>query len=281
MTPNSDKNTLENESCSGIARVNLTAVVAAIGTDTFMPALYSAILDLVNADHVTLFVFDSTFVPYFGGGFSKDQSALTKKISGIYRKSLYYQFDPAGDYIGDYIEEGAGSDMTAPLVQQLHAKDITNDAYRKEIYEDHGLLDRLSLVDHLKQKWFILNLYRDEASGYFSSADVGAVRAEAVFLAACVKKHLSASKPEAWINQTVLPVGQLETLVASLPASLSQREMEVCARAMQGLTREAIALDLAVSQPTVATFMRRAYSKLNISSLNELFALCLTYNKAS
>jgi len=41
------------------------------------------------------------------------------------------------------------------------------------------------------------------------------------------------------------------------------------------MTGEGIGLDIGVQPATVATLRKRAYAKLNISTLNELFALCL------
>jgi DNA-binding CsgD family transcriptional regulator len=74
---------------------------------------------------------------------------------------------------------------------------------------------------------------------------------------------------------------QLEQMVAGLDGGLSPREVQVCARALRGMTREGIGLDLGVKTSTVNTLSQRAYRKLNISSLNELFALCLSGPKES
>ena len=60
-----------------------------------------------------------------------------------------------------------------------------------------------------------------------------------------------------------------------LAERLSRREAEACARALIGVTNLGIALDLGVKESTVATLRRRAYRKLGISSLQELFLLCL------
>lgn len=73
----------------------------------------------------------------------------------------------------------------------------------------------------------------------------------------------------------------LEQMIAGLHGGLSPREIQVCARALLGMTRRGIGLDLGVKTTTVNTLSRRAYQKLNISSLNELFALCLADVRAS
>jgi DNA-binding CsgD family transcriptional regulator len=58
-------------------------------------------------------------------------------------------------------------------------------------------------------------------------------------------------------------------------ARLTEREADVCARIVLGMSTTGIALDLRISKNTVATLRKRAYDRLGISSQNELFAICL------
>lgn len=246
-------------------------LVTSLGTDDFFKYFSRALGKLLPIDHVALFAFDNAFVPHFIIGDSRGEGAITSRISKLYEKKSYYHHDPSLKWV----ERNTKDDSSIPLLHQMHAEDIKDEAYRRNIYEDNALLDRLSLIDHDKQNWFILNFYRDVGNGFFSEQEVGLINKESCLIAAFVKRHLSLLPPIGWDDKTILPIEKLEELMAGLGGDLSKREMEVCARAMQGLTREAIALDLGVKPPTVATFMKRAYGKLSISSLNELFALCL------
>jgi len=245
-------------------------MVMSLGEDDFLPCLTRMTADILYADHVTLFVFDPDFVPHFIDGTSRGEGTITSKLGKMYETSFYYQHDPNLKWIGT-----GHRDKNIPLLQQLHACDIGNASYRKNIYEDNGLLDRLSLIDHEKRRWFILNFYRNVENDYFSKKDVGRLQRQAGVIAAFVKRHLSFSPVLEWDAETIPSIDRLESLVSGLGDILSKREIQVCARVMQGLTREAVSLDLGLKQPTIATFLRRAYAKLNISSLNELFALCL------
>ncbi len=246
-------------------------LVMALGRDDFFQHFSGALDRLLPVDHVTLFVFDHAFVPHFIAGTSRGEGSITSRLSQLYEKSSYYYHDPSLKWVGQKSDE----DEAIPLLLQMHAEDIKDEGYRKNIYEDNGLLDRLSLIDHEKQKWFTLNFYRDVESGYFTEQDREVISVEACLISALVKRHLSFSVPTEWDAKTIPPIEKLEGLVSKLGGDLSKREIEVCARVMQGLTREGVSLDLGIKQPTVATFMRRAYTKLDISSLNELFPLCL------
>lgn len=249
-------------------------LVMSIGKDNFLSHLDTALSTVLPVDHITLFVFDTLFVPHFVAGTSRKENGLTSRLSRLYEKSFYYSHDPTLQSIGR-------QDNTAPLLQQLHAKDIQNPSYRKIIYEDNNLLDRLSLIDHDQQKWFVLNLYREGERGYFNKENIRRLQKESVLIAAFVKRHLSSVQFHQWNARTIPPIAKLENLVASINDRLSKREIEVCARVMQGLTREGVSIDLNIKPPTVATLMRRAYQKLGISSLNELFALCLARQSLS
>ncbi len=56
---------------------------------------------------------------------------------------------------------------------------------------------------------------------------------------------------------------------------LSPRELQICEGIVLGKSSTAISLELGIAQSTVDTYRRRAYVKLNISSQNELFSLCI------
>ena len=71
------------------------------------------------------------------------------------------------------------------------------------------------------------------------------------------------------------PIEWLENLVTDLGYGLTPREIEVCARALSEMTHAGIALDLGIKPTTVVTLVQRAYARVNISTLNELFGLCL------
>lgn len=58
---------------------------------------------------------------------------------------------------------------------------------------------------------------------------------------------------------------------------VTAREAEICAYIAMGYTTFAIGLVLGISQNTVATHRKRAYSKLKLSSQAELFQACLRY----
>ena len=58
-----------------------------------------------------------------------------------------------------------------------------------------------------------------------------------------------------------------------LDRGLTARELDVMARAIIGMTAEGTALDINVKKSSVVTYRKRAYERLGVSSLPELFRL--------
>jgi DNA-binding CsgD family transcriptional regulator len=51
---------------------------------------------------------------------------------------------------------------------------------------------------------------------------------------------------------------------------LSDRELDVCARVMTGMTYDGIAVDLGLKVPTVKTYRNRAFERMGIRFRSEL-----------
>jgi len=74
-----------------------------------------------------------------------------------------------------------------------------------------------------------------------------------------------------------LPQGlpALRERLLRLQHDLTDRELDVCARVLQGMTHEGIAADLGLGVPTVKTYRNRAFARMGIHFRNELFAKVL------
>lgn len=104
---------------------------------------------------------------------------------------------------------------------------------------------------------------------------------------ALTRKHIALAQRPGVLQPALQPPAQSTAplLSHSLPAlrerllrahaGLTERELDVCARLLQGMTQKGIACDLGLSLPTVKTYRNRAFSRLGIHFRNELFALAL------
>lgn len=91
-------------------------------------------------------------------------------------------------------------------------------------------------------------------------------------VASAVQRHFELMRPS--VRPSLSAWSRQMQRLPGLPP-LSSQEAVVCAHILEGHSNKTIALDEGISVHSVVTYRRRAYSKLNITSLNELFSLML------
>jgi DNA-binding CsgD family transcriptional regulator len=157
-------------------------------------------------------------------------------------------------------------------VRAVSAPQLRDAEYRERLFTRPGISSKLSILVRERDFALSISLYKDEDHGVFGRAEARWLGQSHGLIAAAVQRHYSlvsgrrsddvASFAEAFLNLKV-------------DKPLSTREAAVCARVVKGCSNEAIALDLGISFHSVATYRRRAYRKLGITSQNEVFGLLL------
>lgn len=249
----------------------LARVVDALGRAGFGPTLLDTLAPALRAAHATAFRFDAglqarvVLTASRGGGNVAQRSARVYAGSGLYRH----------DRLPGLLAH-AGAD--APAVLRMRRADITDAAYGRQLWDRFGLVDRLSALGSHDGTWTAINVYRDSATGPFVAADVRRFTALAPLLLALLRRHLQALQPGAAVDApSRLAPEAAAALLQRLPVPLSAREREVCALTLAGHTRQGIALTLGIADSSVATLRERAYRKLQIHGVVQLFALCLQH----
>ncbi len=189
---------------------------------------------------------------------------------------------------------GRTFDEAAPIESptqlcHLTARDVDAE-HRARVYEAHGVAERVSVVEHESDgSVFAVNFYRHQHQRPFRDRQISDFESMAPVLLALTRKHIALDqRPGALPASSPAETTHLAAptrLSHSLPAlrarllrahaGLTERELDVCARLLQGMTQEGIACDLGLSLPTVKTYRNRAFSRLGIHFRNELFALAL------
>lgn len=233
----------------------------------------------------TLFMSASRGVP------DTTQDCWWAYLSGPYRNDRTW---------GRGFDEGP---LPAPETRLCHviATEVEGE-HRARVYEAHGVAERVSVVEHESDgSVFAVNFYRHQHQRPFTDAQISDFESVAPVLLALTQKQIDLSHghvPLATLGQEArghasphallapadaaqafhnsadsLPV--LRMRLVRLQADLTDRELDVCARLLQGMTHEGIANDLGLSAPTVKTYRNRAFARLGIHFRNELFARVL------
>ena len=233
-----------------------------LGTGGFVPALLAHGWSRLRASHLSVIRFDAELSPSVTLAGSLDGSDTAQRAAAVYRRSLLHRQDPL-------VSAMTGADEGRPSVTRMRLADMTDAQHRRLIYDSFGLSERFSILGCQKGVWSALNFYRGQ--GAPPAGEVSALVEEAALLHALATRHLSLTA-----DAGVLPGdARLADLLGRLEPKLTARQVQVCSRALCGLTNAEIASDLGVEVSTVSTLRRRAYDRLEVTSLAELFRRCL------
>ncbi|HYH21790.1 MAG TPA: helix-turn-helix transcriptional regulator [Azospirillum sp.] len=200
-------------------------------------------------------------------GWHRTAPGLVTALSQRYVEGKFYRLDPTLRYLRQIVGQPR-------KLRLLRRDDIGDTDYRRHFFDAPDLDRKVSILNEDTAEGLYLNFYKRSGDEDFSDREVGNLACLAGLVCKSILHHRALTR-----NRTPAPaLPDLETLRRLLSAqatALSAREVEVCARIVAGYSSEAIALDLRVTENSVATYRKRAYAKLGICSQHELFALCL------
>jgi DNA-binding NarL/FixJ family response regulator len=182
-----------------------------------------------------------------------------------YRRNLYLDdrsFDSAREI----------SSTGSLALAHMTAADLPSE-HRKAIYERYMLKERLSIViSESREEVLAVNFYRYSGESSFTDGETASISRIAPYLIAAIKRNASIkSKTPKSENSSV----SVDSLIRNHCPELTDREIQVCAYMVQGLTFDGIAASLNLSPATVKTYRDRAFQRMGIHHRNELFGICI------
>lgn len=189
----------------------------------------------------------------------------------------------SGPYRSDRTWGDAVAAVPSTRLCHLTASEVGGE-HQARVYEAHGMAERVSIVEHESDgAVFAVNFYRHQHQRPFLDRQISDFENMAPVLLALARKHIALAQRQSTVlpPTPALPHGLPQHLPAlrerllRAHAGLTERELDVCTRLLQGMTQEGIACDLGLSLPTVKTYRNRAFGRLGIHFRNELFALAL------
>lgn len=238
------------------AQNSLAGVIGAVGDAGFAHTALACLNGALQAASWSVYRMWPDREPVLHLSASHGVQDTTRECFAAYRGGLYLR---------DRSFEAA---RRSALMLRLNAREFANPAHREAIYRRHGVSERLSVAGpEADGSVLAVNLYHHEHQGVFADAELHNFEQIAVGLLASVRRHiaLSAAPPK---RSAAEWRQALRTRYASLP----ERELDVCARVLLGLSYDGIAADLALSVATVKTYRRRAFERMGLHFKSELFA---------
>jgi len=243
--------------------VDLAQVVEALGTPGFSRALHEYLRKGVSAK----LLFAYAIRPEDDGAIH----LMTETLSARMRSRAK---DAARTYAGtDFrtdktLREVRQEKSPGPTVRLHHVEDFEDRDFRERYFERFGNREEIAVFDGEGPELLYIGLCAE----HFSDEEQDFVRQQASLILALMQKHRQIVEATAANAERPSEFEQIHAMLMEHPCGLTSREAEICVLVAKGYSSEAIALNLNISQHTVATHRKRAYAKLRVSSKAELFA---------
>ena len=247
-------------------RAQITQLIETIGRPDFAGTVIEVIGRFLPVAHFAALLQDTKSGVQIIAAASRSRDETSSTIAHAYARQ-YFRNDPA--------RRTNWGDDSAQQVALTHLRscDLSHSPYRRECYDKPGIIERLSVICGNGECVNSVNFYRTKQEGSFEATDYEIAIETTALLLPFIRRHRAIIASPSANRAEVL--ARFAKRLQGLPNRLAQREIEVCARALIGMSVEATALDLGIRPTSVTTYRQRAYHKLSISSQNELFALVL------
>lgn len=238
----------------------LLPAVCSMGEDRFVADVLDCLRASIDVSHFSVLRVDGDGPTFVAAGTHRDDDDIFVRCRDAYVNG-YHEHDLLLHRMRELSRAGARQ-----LGGHVRADEISFGPYRESIYVYHGISARLStyLVDEAGGS-ILFNLYRHRAQSVFQDAEIRAFEQLSPALIQLLKGHVA-------LRAERVPADGAEVL-RGLDPDLTERELDVCRRLLQGMTHAGIAADLGVAESTVKTYRNRAFQRLGIHFRSELFAL--------
>jgi DNA-binding CsgD family transcriptional regulator len=251
----------------------LVKIIESLGTDRLSGVLLELLHQVSDVEHFSLSHIDERGRARFITSGSESGKEIPESLQQLYI-THHFQADP-----NSLLLDQLKGDEHSVIIRRLLAEDIQDADYRHFWKHTMHIVDRLSLILKSDKGLYCFNLYRH--TNPFSETDIEKLISMGDLLAAIAVKHARLAGSLSSFHTRDSQIQDLIGRLTAVNSNLTPRELQVCARILIGMTSEGIALDLDINSHSVVTYRKRAYAKLNISSQNELFLLCLTARMGS
>jgi len=230
---------------------DLAALITALGTDGFGPALMALLHRRCGADLCSVFTLTGDRPGVLVAESHDPASSAFARVASLRYAQRYWRRDVAA------LSTLGRAHRTVQILKRP-ARGIRDVEYQHECYTEGAVTERLSLYRRGAPS-IIANAYRERLSGPFDAGHSQAFADLALCLHAALERHAQ------WLDAQP---GRADpaALARRLPASLSPREAQVVAQIIAGLDQTEIAAHLGLRVSSVITYRARAYQKLGVST---------------
>lgn len=237
---------------------DLEKVLSAIGKPSFIEAMLTFAETMVGARYISVFCQGDRDTPLLVGTACSLGQHRADSASQAYKRHM--NIDRNSDYLLG--RHGNGDVLTIQDVDSIQSF-----TYRRDCYEIPRIASRISFIRRRPSYGLSLSLYSSAEDGPFPKEVYDKTTAVLGLLLTAVERHIAFTlKGTVWQGQDI------QTRLALTHPDLTPREREVAAMTIKGRTASEIGEILGLAKTTVITHRKKAYARMNVSSLRELMA---------
>lgn len=240
--------------------LKLAELIDGIGTNEFQPQLARLLYESCGADHCVVFRLVNATINAAMIASVDPQQAKSKIVSSYVEDGLWRK-DPVISMVG-----GAGTQPGSSVVW-VNLNDIGYTDLRHTIYSH--VQDRVIVFGSRQQVTYGLSVIRHSPRTRFNRAEFSNLADMSNTLVSAVAKHDHFLDRQTNVAHALTSLAEIEHCLEAT-ANMPKREMEVCARALYGMSTLGTALDLNIGEQSVKTYRKRAYVRLQLGGSNEL-----------
>jgi DNA-binding CsgD family transcriptional regulator len=232
-------------------------LIEAIGERGFEMQLLALLNRTCGAEHCAIFAIEGA-CPTELAAASLDGTDAAHVGAGVYVHGQFWKRDPTMA-----AARRLGGASPANLFR-LDIAGLQDQELKDIVYPRIG--DRLLLSGPTMAGKLALSVLKSGGGNLFGETEKTALTDVAPLLLPILGKHARVLGHRAGLLRALSSLEHIEHLIACVEQRLPRRENQVCARMIFGMSAAGIALDLAISEETVATYRKRIYHRLGIST---------------
>ncbi|MBB4641453.1 helix-turn-helix transcriptional regulator [Rhizorhapis suberifaciens] len=241
----------------------LPAVIDSVGTESFAPNLLKYLDQaLGGVDHCALYRLDGERPTKLGAasltGSDNCDGAVDVYLSG------HWHGDPLMQKIRDMPFH------RQPALTRMDLDCLPPSGLRDLVFRRLDGKDRLMLSSSRGHRRIGCSMVRSDPRGMMPDDRVDAVVETADLVVTMVAKHAELSTRREAFEEALASTAEIAATMSKARVKLTNREVEVCARTLFGLSSHSTGLELGIGEESVKTYRKRAYQRIGISSAREL-----------
>lgn len=248
---------------TGLHPGDAAAVIRALGTADFFPALRAMIRAQVHIDNLVALAFARDRGPLILHQWSPQEPNYFQLLYG----KGAYQLDPF------YLASLDPRRMGAHRLTDIAPDNFATSDYCRSYYQKVEIIDEIGLLHPIDDRAVLhLSLGRRGNSQPYTRADLTVLRHLEPALSALLKQH-SERAVAGWLDRRDEPTGTGATRDWLAAFGVTVREGEIADLVLRGHSNGSAGAVLGISGETVKVHRKNLYAKLRISSQSELYMM--------